>query len=203
MLVFKVQSNVIESSFGELGCKIIKRDSRPSRPFPPLFERGKLQKSCPSFPNFKTLFLSYYLWSSWWPQLSLFLRYSAHDPWNSPKSEIILSRQGSVTTRLPSEPLSVGGNLTQPRQKQEAKHEKQNKSPAFDIKTVLVFRTKNSNIPCVETHGDSKRSVVTTRDKRPRNVTTSVLDDWLLANGLAFASTFFKRIEKQVNTIVL
>ena len=124
MLVFKVQSNVIESSFGELGCKIIKRDSRPSRPFPPLFERGKLQKSCPSFPNFKTLFLSYYLWSSWWPQLSLFLRYSAHDPWNSPKSEIILSRQVSVTTRLPSEPLSVGGNLTQPRQKQEAKHEK-------------------------------------------------------------------------------
>ena len=124
MLVFKVQSNVIESSFGELGCKIIKRDSRPSRPFPPVFERGKLQKSCPSFPNFKTLFLSYYLWSSWWPQLSLFLRYSAHDPWNSPKSEIILSRQGSVTTRLPSEPLSVGGNLTQPREKQEAKHEK-------------------------------------------------------------------------------
>lgn len=35
MLVFKVQSNVIESSFGELGCRIIKRDSRPSRPFLP------------------------------------------------------------------------------------------------------------------------------------------------------------------------
>ena len=35
MLVLKVQSNVIESSFGELGCKIIKRDSRPSRPPPP------------------------------------------------------------------------------------------------------------------------------------------------------------------------
>ena len=64
MLVFKVQSNVIESSFGELGFKIIKRDSRPSRPFPPLFEREKLQKSCLSFPNFTTLFLSYYLWSS-------------------------------------------------------------------------------------------------------------------------------------------
>lgn len=125
MLVFKVQSNVIESCLGELGFKIIKRDSRPSRPFfPSLIWKRKLQKSCPSFPNFKTLFLSYYLWSSWWPRLSLFLRYSAHDPWNSPKSQIILSRQGSATTRLPSESLSVGGNLTQPREKQEAKHEK-------------------------------------------------------------------------------
>ena len=55
MLVLKVQSNVIESSFGELGCKIIKRDSRPSRPPPPpssLIWKKKITEILSFFPKF-------------------------------------------------------------------------------------------------------------------------------------------------------
>jgi len=123
MLVLKVQSNVIESSFGELGFKIIKRDSRPSRPFPPLFERE-------NYRNLVLLsqILKLYFWVIIFCNLDdhglVFFFATVHMTREIHQSEIILSRQGSVTTRLPSEPLSVGGNLTQPREKQEAKHEK-------------------------------------------------------------------------------